>query len=232
MRVYSGIRPPPALIEAMTANRKLQDSQLGRKPSMYDDNNPPPQPPRPVNQVAELASHNNLEGDDAPPSYEDAMADMISPIDGPRGEYHQTPAPAFQGSRNFSGPIGDTKTPLPDPQTSHNEDDHIYHHEGDEDRDEFTRSFSRDSSESVDMLPQSPRLRPVSYADSIFEDRKSGQTQGYTSDYNDTSANETQQQPPPAFTPSQTPQPRRAISTGVPNRRPVPNSSQQQGNAS
>ncbi|PCG94557.1 Immunoglobulin E-set [Penicillium occitanis (nom. inval.)] len=232
VRVYSGIRPPPALIEAMTANRKLQDSQLGRKPSIYDENNPPPQPPRPVNQVAELASHNNLEGDDAPPSYEDAMADMISPIDGPRGEYHQTPAPAFQGSRNFSGPVGDTKTPFPDPQTSHNEDDHNYHHEGDEDGDDFTRSFSRDSSESVDMLPQSPRLRPVSYADSIFEDRKSGQTQGHTSNHNDTSANETQQEPPPAFMPSQTPQPRRAISTGVPNRRPVPNSSQQKGNAS
>jgi hypothetical protein len=218
----------------MTANRKLQDAQLGQKPSTYDDNNPPPQPPRPANQAVELASHNNLEGDDAPPSYEDAMADMISPIDGPRGEYHQTPAPAFQGSRNFSGPVGDTKTPFPDPQTSHNEDDHHYLHEGDEDGEEFTRSFSRDSSESVDMLPQSPRLRPVSYADSVFEDKKSGQTQGNTSinsNYNDHPAVETQP-PPPAFTPSQTPQPRRAISTGVPNRRPVPNSSQKQGNAS
>lgn len=214
----------------MTANRKLQDAQLGRKPSIYDDNNPPPQPPRPVNQAAELASH-NLDGDDAPPSYEDAMADMISPIDGPRGEYHQTPAPAFQGSHNFSEPVGDTKTPFPDPQTSHSEDDHHYHHEGDEDGEEFTRSFSRDSSESVDMLPQSPRLRPISYADSVFEDRKSSQTQGHTSNSNDTSANETQQ-PPPAFTPSQTPQPRRTISTGIPNRRPVPNSSKQQGNAS
>lgn len=215
----------------MSANRKLQNAPVGQKPSIYDDNNPPPQPPRPVNQAAELASHNILEGDDAPPSYEDAMADMISPIDGPRGEYHQTPAPAFQGSRNLSG-VGDTKQPFPDPQTSHIEDDHSFHHEGDEDGEEFTRSFSRDSSESVDMLPQSPRLRPISYADSVFEDRKSGQTQGHTSNYNDSSAHETQQQPPPAFTPSQTPQARRTISTGVPNRRPVPNSSQQQGNPS
>lgn len=232
MRVYSGIRPPLALLEAMTANRKLKDSQLGKQPSIYDDNNPPPQPPRPANQPAELASHaNNLEGDDAPPSYEDAMADMISPIDGPRGEYHQTPAPTFQGSRNFSGPIGDTKQPFPDPQTSHNEDDHQYHHEGDEDGEEFTRSFSRDSSESIDMLPQSPRLRPISYADSVYEDKKSNQTQEHRN-FDSNATAEIQQQPPPAFTPSQTPQPRRAISTGVPNRRPVPNSSQTQGNAS
>lgn len=216
----------------MSANKKLQDAQLGQKPSMYDDNNPPPQPPRPANQAAELASHNNLEGDDAPPSYEDAMADLISPIDGPRGEYHQTPAPAFQGSRNFSGQIGDTKAPNPGPQSRNSEDDHRFHHEGHEDGEELTRSLSRDSSESVDMLPQSPRLRPISYADSVFEDKSSGQIQGHTSNYNSNPANEPQQQAPPAFTPSQTPQPRRAISMGVPNRRPVPNPSQQQGNAS
>ncbi|EEA18767.1 hypothetical protein TMatcc_010690 [Talaromyces marneffei ATCC 18224] len=227
VRVYSGIRPPPALIEAMATNRKLKDAQLGRQQSRYDDNNPPPQPPRPSNQPAEMAAHNILEGDDAPPSYEDAMADMISPIDGPRGEYYQTPAPAFQGSRNISGPVGDTKQPFPDPQTSHSEYDHHYHHEGDEEGEELTRSFSRDSSESIDMLPQSPRLRPISYADSIYEDKQSGQTQGHTSNHNANRPAETQQ-PPPAFTPSQTPQPRRVISTGVPNRRPVPNSSQQQ----
>ncbi|EED12649.1 arrestin (or S-antigen) domain protein [Talaromyces stipitatus ATCC 10500] len=237
VKVYSGIRPPPELLEAMTANMKLRETQLEQK-SKYDDDNPPPQPPRPsTNQPAELDSHvNNVGDDDAPPSYEDAMAELISPIDGPRGEYHHTPAPAFQGNRNISG---DTKMPFPDSHNGHNEDDHHFNHEGDEDGGEITRSFSRDSSESIDMLPQSPRLRPISYADSVFEGKTSDQTQtnpNNNSTYNDNPASGTQQhsqQPPqtfPTFPTSQTPQPRRVISTGIPNRRPVPNSSQTQGN--
>ena len=35
----------------------------------------------------QLPSTNAISGDDAPPSYEDAMADEITPADGPRREY-------------------------------------------------------------------------------------------------------------------------------------------------
>ena len=94
-QVYSGIAPPPALLEAM-ANRT--------QAAATSSDVPPATPTRP------LAPTNTFHGrptqttdhiepspedipPDAPPSYEDAMADRVGPIQGPRGEYQQ-PEPA------------------------------------------------------------------------------------------------------------------------------------------
>ena len=82
VKVYSGIRPPQALLDAMMSNPPLPhvSTQTPSTPTH------PPQSfgPPPSNIPA-----------DAPPSYEDAVADDLGPIDGPRREYTQ---PQMQGS--------------------------------------------------------------------------------------------------------------------------------------
>ena len=102
VEVYSGIAPPQALLNAMS---NLPASQTSTQP-----NQPPPTPVRPgaasngglpgYSQAPPPASaaqgaSDHIEpspGDippDAPPSYEDAIADDIGPIDGPRRDYQQ-----------------------------------------------------------------------------------------------------------------------------------------------
>jgi hypothetical protein len=219
VKVYSGIRPPPALLQAMSNNRRM-GKQPQASTAAYQDN-PPPKPPRPANQPFEM--DNNADDNDAPPSYEDAMADMISPIDGPRREYQATtPAEDRSLSGPPSGPIGDTKAPIIDP------DEEDYHEE--RINNNAAASFSRSSSESIDMLPQSPGVRPTSYADSIFEDAASSPAMGAHKprQQNQINVNATNNVQAGQQTLSQAP-PRRAFSTGVPSRRPVPNSGQSQG---
>lgn len=97
MTVYSGVTPPQALLSAAAPvpqslhlrhtqhndphdpSTPSESSSLGGHPSehpsqigSYDD--PPPFP------------------DDAPPSYEDALADDIAPFDGPRRDYNPPPS--------------------------------------------------------------------------------------------------------------------------------------------
>lgn len=85
--IYSGISPPAALLSAMaslppnansTASSGVpaQSPQAIRPPNEADPLYPP-----------QLGSTNAIPVDDAPPSYEDAMADEITPADGPRREY-------------------------------------------------------------------------------------------------------------------------------------------------
>ncbi|KAH8808060.1 hypothetical protein F5884DRAFT_881689, partial [Xylogone sp. PMI_703] len=82
LSIYSGIRPPAALIDAMAGRppqparpSAAQPPSTGPKPT-YDPLYPP--------QVG-TAGAPGL--DDAPPSYEDAIAEDITVADGPRREY-------------------------------------------------------------------------------------------------------------------------------------------------
>jgi hypothetical protein len=100
VKVYSGIKPPPALLEAIATShqRPRVPMDLGsRTPSM--GNHPPiahtPSSPSTPSyeqhspRVGTFAqSPQAMPDDDAPPSYEDAMADEIGPVDGPRRDYN------------------------------------------------------------------------------------------------------------------------------------------------
>ncbi|KAI4208281.1 MAG: hypothetical protein LQ346_000161 [Caloplaca aetnensis] len=114
VQVYSGIAPPEALVQAMA-------SQV-----------PPRQPPRPhtfptasglLPHSPASASSTGLQQpgrqphqtgqthpvdpfpDDVPPSYEDAVADGIGPVDGPRGVYQQQQddVGAWSGAQGAAG---------------------------------------------------------------------------------------------------------------------------------
>lgn len=98
VEVYSGIAPPAALIEAM-ASRPSQPPQRPRPssaitPPTFDPLFPP-----------QLGTPGASVADDAPPSYEDAMADEIGPLDGPRRDY--------SGITNENAPsdVSDAKVP-------------------------------------------------------------------------------------------------------------------------
>ncbi|KAL9104515.1 MAG: hypothetical protein Q9163_000546 [Psora crenata] len=102
VRVYSGIAPSQALLAAMS-NRISQSAAQGVPPSI------PPRPPAPNGSspsypqptLAQTTDHiEPAPGDipsDAPPSYEDAIADNMGPIDGPRREYRQSESMGEKG---------------------------------------------------------------------------------------------------------------------------------------
>ncbi|KAI1914852.1 hypothetical protein LOZ12_004069 [Ophidiomyces ophidiicola] len=78
VQVYSGVAPPPALLEAMGMPSELPGVSTHSRP---------PQPPRP--SAPPYTSPPPAENyEDAPPSYEDAMAESLGPVDGPRREYN------------------------------------------------------------------------------------------------------------------------------------------------
>ncbi|SLM35660.1 Immunoglobulin E-set [Lasallia pustulata] len=80
VQVYSGIAPPEALLAAMAATPVAQS-----QPRPYK---PPP--------FAHVPSRIPLPefGDEAPPSYEDAMAENVGPVVGARRDYEQPSTPA------------------------------------------------------------------------------------------------------------------------------------------
>ncbi|KAL9633452.1 MAG: hypothetical protein Q9164_004694 [Protoblastenia rupestris] len=95
VQVYSGIAPPPALLAAMS----------NRPPRPTSQGVPPPIPSRPSAPGGGLPTYSHAPPTqttdhiepspsdippDAPPSYEDAIADNMGPIDGPRREYRQS----------------------------------------------------------------------------------------------------------------------------------------------
>ncbi|RDL38955.1 Uncharacterized protein BP5553_03295 [Venustampulla echinocandica] len=82
VEVHSGISPPAALLDAMAQQRPPVPAR------------PTAQTPTPVSAPAadplyppQLGTPAAAVVDDAPPSYEDAMAEDITPTDGPRREY-------------------------------------------------------------------------------------------------------------------------------------------------
>jgi hypothetical protein len=116
--VYSGIHPPPELLAALANPR--------RKPSEI----PPRKPPRPTASSADIkaaaagatagppvspaaaappyTATSNVEAapgyEEAPPSYEDAVAGTMAPVQGPRGDYAPPPSGGederFRGRKN------------------------------------------------------------------------------------------------------------------------------------
>ncbi|KAJ5180834.1 Arrestin-like N-terminal [Penicillium capsulatum] len=146
VKIYSGIAPPQALLDAMAA-AALQPSPTKPTPrptwpaSNYDR---PPMPPRPAD--GPVPAESSATYDDAPPSYEDAMADNIGPINGPRREYHP---PDASSSRS---PV-ESGTDAKSPDHTGKAGDGIPAPEGSVVPEARAR---RSSSESFDMLPTTP----------------------------------------------------------------------------
>ncbi len=80
--MYSGIEPPPALLEAM-ASRPSRPPIPARPSTLSAAARPTYDPLYPP----QIGTPGATSVDDAPPSYEDAMADEIGPVDGPRRDY-------------------------------------------------------------------------------------------------------------------------------------------------
>jgi len=77
VEIFSGIHPPAALLDAMASRPSVPvRPTVQTQPQSYDPAYPP-----------QLGAPGAPDADDAPPSYEDAMADEMSPADGPRREY-------------------------------------------------------------------------------------------------------------------------------------------------
>lgn len=106
VEVYSGIAPPEKLLQAMANNPRPQPipaplfpppSNISESSStIYPQDMPTPTTATPLSDIKSFppsVGHvNNQQSyqvpDDAPPSYEDAIADEIAPVDGPRRDYH------------------------------------------------------------------------------------------------------------------------------------------------
>ena len=100
VKVYSGIKPPPALLKAIATSHPRPHVPMDSSPKPPSMGNNPPIPHTPSSpstpsyeqhspRVGTLTpSQQNTPDEDAPPSYEDAMADEIGPVDGPRRDYN------------------------------------------------------------------------------------------------------------------------------------------------
>ncbi|KAI9731530.1 MAG: hypothetical protein M1834_004650 [Cirrosporium novae-zelandiae] len=101
VEVYSGIAPPPALLEAMATSTYLPQTL----PSF--SNGVPPR--RPVGAGSSRPSYQESVQlpayDEAPPSYEDAIAEDVAPVDGPRRTYTGNLQPE-QTPRSSPTPVG------------------------------------------------------------------------------------------------------------------------------
>jgi len=154
VQVYSGIAPPQALLDALAASEKRQDD-FPASPSRRREYESPTsgRPPGPA--TGPHAAGNAPQGDtyeEAPPSYEDAMADGIGPVDGPRREYNP---PNTSTTNRPSEHVTDMKTPV----SSDRSNERLY----------AKSRISTDSAESLDMLPTTPGSRPGSLPDSPVE---------------------------------------------------------------
>ncbi|KAL2133015.1 hypothetical protein VTI74DRAFT_3021 [Chaetomium olivicolor] len=118
IQVYSGLTPPPALVEAMRQGRgrasrpsiQQQQQQPPPSPSQRLNAGPPNLPPRPAQQPQQQApdalyppqlqpGQNQPPYDDAPPTYEEAMAEEMT---GPM--FPNTARPAYSGVTNENEP--------------------------------------------------------------------------------------------------------------------------------
>lgn len=216
VKVYSGISPPQALLDAMAENGHIQPTVSPTKPSRpsQETSAPPPMPPRPTRPPAPLNPEDGY--DDAPPSYEDAMAETLSPVDGPRREYNP-PATSSTGRPIEFGT--DPSTPVhsgkdPEPQTP------------------YSNREANSSSESFDMLPStppepqtgSPPTSPVARQQSVLKIHKLAALQEDSPPQYQPVADQPLRSPGSQAQPSSSRPDVRALKLGVPNRKPVPRS--------
>ncbi|THC98735.1 hypothetical protein EYZ11_001798 [Aspergillus tanneri] len=164
VKVYSGIAPPQALLDAMATTGRVKPMESHSVPSLPSGESSvrPPMPPRPSAPPVPASSEETY--DDAPPSYEDAMAESLGPVDGPRREYNP-PDSSSPGRSVESGA---------DPRPS------VYRGKDPEARTPYANREANSSSESFDMLPStppeshsgSPPASPVARQQSILKIQK------------------------------------------------------------
>lgn len=220
VRVFSGIAPPQALLDAMAA-ASLQPSSSKAKPQpslpTEVENNRPPIPPRPTGEPVPVNSGDVY--DEAPPSYEDAMADHLSPLDGPRREYH----PPDASSQRTVEPGADTKSAA---QPGKELEDGPAAEGSSAPR----RRNNRASSESFDMLPTtppesqsgSPPASPVRRPGSMMKIPRNTVDEESPPQYEPVAGSQLNPPQPVQRQPSRTNL--RPMNLGVPNRKPVPRS--------
>ena len=124
VKVFSGIRPPPALLHAIRTNQPHVptngSASFDSPSSAHPTKSQVPSSPdpgsaaggwsgMPAHAGTHMPQHYPPPADDdaPPPSYEDAMADDIAPVDGPRRDY-EAPIPPLPERRNTT-PIQDLK---------------------------------------------------------------------------------------------------------------------------
>jgi hypothetical protein len=98
--IYSGIAPPPALLERLTNGRP---GSLQHIDSDLSASNIPPPALNSNSPQASAASGPSMPAppyDEPPPSYEDAMADNLTPANGIRPGY-RPPDPNTQDTRGI-----------------------------------------------------------------------------------------------------------------------------------
>ncbi|KAL4930525.1 arrestin (or S-antigen), N-terminal domain protein [Aspergillus undulatus] len=225
VRVYSGITPPPALLDAMAAKTETKTETKPKPPTQTpswpqeEDTERPPMPPRPT--AAPPPINPDELHDEAPPSYEDAMAETLSPLEGPRREYYP-PDASYNRSPVEPRTGADTKPSVGDGPKSPG--DAFYSNQG-----------ANSSSESFDMLPSSPPESrsgsplgsPVARQQSVLKIHKAPLLMDDRVD----SPPQYQlvaegSQPRPAHEQAQqTRTPSRRMNLGVPTRKPVPSPS-------
>jgi hypothetical protein len=216
VKVYSGISPPQALLDAMAAGGQVQPTIPPSRPSRpsQETSEPPPMPPRPARPPMPINPEDGY--DDAPPSYEDAMAETLSPVDGPRREYNP-PDASSTGRHVESG--ADPSTP-------------VYPGKDPEPRAPYSNRGVNSSTESFDMLPStppelqsgSPPTSPVARQQSVLKIHKLAALQEDNPPQYQLRAD--QQSQPSGSQPQRSPSRPdvRTIKLGVPNRKPVPRS--------
>ena len=212
VKVYSGIAPPQALLDAMAASGRVKPAQP--QPNGPAQGERPPMPPRPAAPPAPATSDEGY--DEAPPSYEDAMAETLSPVDGPRREYN----PPDSISRRTIEPGADARSPV---QPGKDHENAPYSNQG-----------ANTSSESFDMLPStppetqsnSPPMSPVARQQSILKSRKAP-PEDSPPQYQEAPEGQLNIPQNTGRRPSGTEF--RPMNLGVPNRKPVPRSPSSRG---
>ncbi|KAI9817260.1 MAG: hypothetical protein M1827_001373 [Pycnora praestabilis] len=179
IKVFSGIAPPQALLSAIaaagsTANHNVQ-IVASTLPQYSSQGSPETvmapayshMPPGPAGYTA-IPSQG---GDDAPPSYEDAMGDDIGPVDGRRRSYNDT------GARQVAPAIsGDQKSP----NGFRNEEERLF-------PDRRPSDIPRTASTTVSIQTEGERLFPSSAStqnqvDMTTEHTEPGQAANVTAD--------------------------------------------------
>jgi len=212
VKVYSGIAPPQALLDAMAAATLQPSSSKPNEQNLPTDaNSRPPMPPRPSG--APVPANSGVVYDEAPPSYEDAMADNLGPVDGPRREYHPPDASTVESGTDAKSPVQMGKVREDGPTT--------------EGSTVPSREDRRSSSESFDMLPTtppesnsgSPPTSPVTRSQSTMKVSRNPVEEESPPQYQQVADNQLQA-PNVNRRPSNTNM--RAMNLGVPSRKPVP----------
>lgn len=182
----------------------------------------PPMPPRPSAAPVAVPANSEDNYDDAPPSYEDAMAETLSPVDGPRREYN--PPDASSSGR----PVESGADPRPS----------VYPAKDPEARSPYGNREANSSAESFDMLPStppeshsgSPPTSPVARQQSILKIHKMAPPpEDNPPQYSPAADTHLQPASPGPAERRPSASEFRPVRLGVPSRKPVPRSSSSAG---